>query len=227
MSILWASGFWHNHKGRKIKSGDLDKYDRYFQVLKTKKAEAHINGKGICTVNGDDVKLYIHTHPNIMFQNVRMQASILVKGMVGEISLCARSNHQDRPNGFGGYYLCIDYPSQTMYFRKEVTHIKGYSETIAAKPIVLLPDVWNKLQFDVVNSEGDHGTPMLHGVLDNHYTLYEIGYDDTGNIKCGFDENTPPFVKKGKWCFLKSLNAQDLQYQDVSIEDLDHRDVGM
>jgi hypothetical protein len=222
LSILWDSSLWNNRKGRKIRSGDLDKYDRYLQVLKTKKAQAHINGKGICTVDGQDVKLYVHTNPNTQFQNVRMLASIFVKGVVGELSLCARSNHQDRPNGFGGYYLCVDYPSQTMYFRKEATHIKGYSNCLAATSVVFLPKVWNTVQFDVVNNEADSGTPMLHGVLNN---TYEIEYEDKGTIKCGFDENTPPFVKKGKWCFLKSLNADDLQYKDVSIEDLDRRDV--
>lgn len=220
-SIIWDSAFWYNRQGRKIKSGDLDKYDKYLQVLKTKNAKAHINGRGLCTVNGDDVKLYIHTHPNILFQNMRMKASVFVKGVVSEISLCVRSNHQDRPNGFGGYYLSIDYPSQLMYLRKEITHIKGYSDRLKITPIELPKETWAHLLLEVTNSENDK--VLIHGKYISPSAIEsDIYLEDDGNIKCGFDNNTPPFLKKGKWCFLKAINAEDLQYKDIRIEGLDH-----
>ena len=218
-NIIWDSAFWYNHVGRKIKSGDLDKYDKYLQVLKTKNAKAHINGRGLCTVNGDDIKLYIHTHPNILFQNMRMTASVFVKGVVSEISLCVRSNHQDRPNGFGGYYLCIDYPSQLMYIRKEVTHIKGYSDRLQCTPIELPKETWARMMLEVNNCE-DNKVKLYAQFLSSTNKLHEIFLEDDGHIKCGFDNDTAPFLKKGKWCFLKAINAEDLQYKDIRIEDI-------
>jgi hypothetical protein len=92
---------------------------------------AVIDGKGVCTVSGSSPRIYIDA-PN---QNLEISAEVLVEGKVEDCCLVARSNHQDRPDGFGGYYLYLSFKEKKMYFKKVITHVFGYSSRLQGKAI--------------------------------------------------------------------------------------------
>src|SRR5215208_2134166 len=117
---LWTSKQRSNEKPRIIKAGDRDPDDSKIQLLKVGDIlpTAVIDGKGVCTVSGSSPRIYIDA-PN---ENVEFSAEVLVEGNVKECYLVARSDHEDRPLGFGGYYYYLNFEDQKHYFKKELAH---------------------------------------------------------------------------------------------------------
>jgi hypothetical protein len=82
---------------------------------------------------------------------VEMSAEILIGANVKQCYLSARNNHEDRPDGFGGYPLYIDVDDQEIFFKKEQTRQVGYSERLASKKATIPRNEWFNATVRVTN----------------------------------------------------------------------------
>ena len=156
---------------------------------------AFIDGQGHCSVTGSSPRLYIDA-PN---SNVEFSGEFKVGAGDGveEIYLVARSNHEDRPKGFGGYYLYLNFQEKKSYFKKEQTHELGYSPRLNEKPIPFSADNWHTAAIQVVN-EDDKKVRLM-----GHFDGQQVNdWTDNGSV------NGPAFQGIGKWCFVR-VNFDD------------------
>jgi hypothetical protein len=144
------------------------------------------------------------------------ECEVFVESEVKECYLVARSNHEDRPRGFGGYYLYLHFKDKQIHFKKEIAHEnkndatqpQGYSERLSGKDIDFTPNQWHKAAIMVKNIE--NGKVMVEGKFDNTKILYlDEGKTTCGN-KHGTYPNTKPFIERGKWCFLRTNEPKDI-----------------
>jgi hypothetical protein len=152
---------------------------------------------------------------------VEMSAEILIGANVKQCYLSARNNHEDRPDGFGGYPLYIDVDDQEIFFKKEQTHQIGYSERLASKKATIPRNEWFKATVRVTNIE--EGKVKIVATVNG--TTTEL--TDSGQITCKNDneemKNTPPFTGTGKSCFLRTNSTSenssvDIKYRNVVIK---------
>ncbi len=170
---------------------------------------ATIDGKGNCSVTGSSPRLYI----TVDNKNVKFSAEVFVVKSVREIYLVARSNHEiDEPPGFGGYYYYLNFENKEAYFKKEQTHKIGYSSRLDSHPIDFQPGKWYLAEIYVLN---DGKNVKLEGYFDG-FPIND--FLDDGKIKCGDQENTPPYIDAGKWCFLRTNRPDDVRYRNVKVE---------
>jgi hypothetical protein len=163
--------------------------------------QAIIDGKGNCEVKGSSPRLYI----DALNTNVEFSADMLVDGSAKEVYLVVRSNHETRPSGFGGYYAYFNFEDKLMYFKKEQTHEIGYSARMNETPITFEKGRWYHATMSATNVPNSDNV-SLHATFNGKEK--EIWGLDSGNIKCGNMENTPPYRAEGKWCFIRT-NAPD------------------
>ena len=104
----------------------------------------------------------------------------------------ARSNHEIRPDGFGGYYLYLNFKDKKIYFKKEQTHMLGYSPRLNEKPIPFTADTWHSAPIQVVDIDKK---VKLTGYFDGKQVN---DWTDDGSIK------GPAFQGIGKWCFIRT-----------------------
>jgi hypothetical protein len=150
---------------------------------------AFIDGQGQCSVSGGSPRLYMDA-PN---RNVEFVGEFKVGASddVKEVYLVARSNHEDRPKGFGGYYYYLNFKDKKAYFKKEQTHELGYSPRLDEKVIQWEPDEWVTAKIVVV----DNGKKVE---LQGHFNgIYLNHWVDDGSVK------GPAFQGIGKWCFVR------------------------
>jgi hypothetical protein len=176
----------------------------------------------ILTVTGSSPRVY-YDGP---FKNVEFQTDVKFVKNMSQSYLVARSNHEDRPAGFGGYYLYVDLDDKKMFFKKEISHaehngMKGYSDRLASVEIDVNEGEWFVQKILVKNTTD--GRVKIQGWFNQ--TMTEI-FDD-GNIECGDPpefprKKTPAFTGEGKWCFTRANNKDEtkpgeMQYKDVMI----------
>jgi hypothetical protein len=205
----WTSIAWTNGNKRVIGPGEYDPYDNRAHLLRVadRPPSAAIDGAGICVMAGSSPRFYIDGQ----WQNIEMSSDIFIGKSVKECYLVVRSNHEDRPDGFGGYYLYLNYDDQEMYFKKELTHELGYSSRLVSKSIRFQRRRWVNAKIRVKN--GTAGEVEIQG----EFNEQNITLTDSGQIKCGDVSNTAPYLDVGKWCFIRTNSPSDVRYRNVSI----------
>lgn len=155
-------------------------------------------GNGEMTLTGGSPRFYIQGQ----YQGVEFESEILPVSNTSQVYLSARSNHESRPAGFGGYPLYIDVTQKKMFFKKEQTHVIGYSERLATVDVPYKAGEWFKARVRITNIEGNK--VKLEGFF-NDTTSTE--FIDSGQIECGNDthpkQKYPPFTGIGESCFLR------------------------
>jgi hypothetical protein len=208
--LLWDSKQWNNGQARTIEAGQTDPDDPNVKLLKVGDIlpTCIIDGKGTAKVTGSSPRLYI----NVPNQNVKLSFEVLVEKSVSQLYISARSNHEDRPDGFGGYPLYADIRGN-IFFKKELTHEIGYSSRLASKDIEFPIEKWIKGEVTIRNI--DNGKVECTGIF-NGVTTKII---DDGKIVIENDPSikSPPFIGVGKWCFLRTMDPDGVYYRNVSI----------
>ena len=156
--------------------------------------KAIIDGKGECTLRGGSPRLYI----NGKYRNVEFEAEIQAVENTSQVYLSARSNHEQRPNGFGGYPLYIDVEEKRMFFKKEQTHKIGYSGRLASVDVPYKAGEWFKARVRITNIAG--GKVKCEAWFNDSTSTTLI---DSGQITCGEQKNTAPFTGFGESCFFR------------------------
>jgi hypothetical protein len=199
---LWTSKW---DSPRTLKAGDIDPQDPKLQLLKVGDiAPTAIIGNGECRLTGSSPRLYISA-PN---KEVEFSAEVFVGNNLEIAHLIARSNHEDRPDGFGGYYLYVNFAEQKMYFKKEETHVLGYSPRLAETSINFDKNRWHKMSMRVMNTPD--GNVSIQGVFDDR-TIVEL---DQGQLK------GKPFIDTAKWCFIRTNKPDDVRYRNVEVKEI-------
>jgi hypothetical protein len=169
-------------------------------------------GDGRCGVGGDSPRVYFNV-PNM---NAIFEGEVYVESDTKECYLVARSNHEDRPRGFGGYYLYLNFKEKKMYFKKEIAHEnkfdktqpQGYSSRLNDVAINFTGKEWHKASIEIRNL--NNGSISIIGKFDNTQTKLI----DNGTIQCGNDNgtypNTRPFTERGKWCFFRTNDPLEI-----------------
>jgi hypothetical protein len=156
--------------------------------------KAIIDGQGECTLTGGSPRLYI----NGKYQNVEFEVEIQAVENTSQVYLSARSNHEQRPNGFGGYPLFIDVEEKRMFFKKEQTHKIGYSDRLASVDVPYNAGEWFKARVRITNIAG--GKVKCKAWFNDRTSTTLI---DSGQITCGGQTNTAPFTGFGESCFFR------------------------
>ena len=151
-------------------------------------------GDGICTLEGGSPRLYILGQ----YQNVEFESEVLPVENTSQVYLSARSNHERRPEGFGGYPLYIDVEEKNMFFKKEQTHAIGYSSRLASVKVPIVAGQWFKARVRITNIEGNK---VKCEAWFNEKTKTEL--IDSGTVTCGGQVNTAPFTGTGEACFFR------------------------
>jgi hypothetical protein len=200
----WTSEAWSKGTSRIVRAGEYDPVDPKLQLLNVGDIppRAIINA-GEIEVSGSSPRLYIDC-PN---QNVEFSAEVFVSKSVEICHLIARSNHEERPNGFGGYYLYVSMKDQEMYFKKEQTHVLGYSPRLQAVPVKFEKGKWYKMLIRVENTEG--GVLVVGEFDGNRITQY-----DSGQLK------GEPYTFEGKWCFVRTNKPDGVKYRNVVVREI-------
>jgi hypothetical protein len=170
---------------------------------------AAIDGKGTITVTGTSPRVYFDI-PNM---NVEFSAEVFVENDLEIAHLIARSNHEDRPNGFGGYYLYISFKEKKMYFKKEETHVLGYSPRLQEEAITFEKGIWYKMRIAVIN-EDDKVKILGYFGKAGETVGTGISVTDDGSLKGA------PFTGVGKWCFIRTNKPNGVKYRNVSIRSI-------
>lgn len=158
---------------------------------------------GQCKVSGSSPRLYI-TCPN---KDVEFSAEVFVENDCEIAHLIARSDHQIRPSGFGGYYLYCNFKDQKMYFKKEQTHELGYSPRLKEKDINFDKGKWHKMVIKVWNDENNEEV-LIEGQFDDKIIYAE----DKGDLK------GEPYTDEGKWCFIRTNKPDGVKYRNVKVQ---------
>ena len=153
-------------------------------------------------VSGSSPRLYIDC-PNT---DVEFSAEVFVENDLEITHLVARSNHEDRPGGFGGYYLYVNFKEQKMYFKKEETHVLGYSSRLRETDIIFEKGKWHKMKISMKN--------MLNGNVSivGEFNGTVISVIDDGTLK------GPPYTGEGKWAFIRTNKPNGVSYKNVLIQ---------
>lgn len=219
---LWTSKAWDRKDATILQGGQTDPLDKRFRLQKTGEIPPQVTIQlGVCNIDaGSSPRLYIDA-PNV---NVKFSAEIKVLRNVKEIYLVARSNHEDRPKGFGGYYYYLNFKDKKAYFKKEITHEdkndnktpQGYSSRLDEHPIDFKANQWYKAELFILN---DFEDVKLEGYFDE-FPIND--FLDDGTIQCGNDHgtypNTKPFQGVGKNCFLRINEPDGVQFRNVKVE---------
>ena len=150
------------------------------------------------TLRGGSPRLYI----NGEYQNVEFSTELFVVDNTSQCYLSARSNHEDRPIGFGGYPFYVDITQKKMFFKKEWTHERGYSDRLGTVDVPVEAGKWFKARVRITNAED--GKVKVEGWFNDTVTTSFI---DEGQIECGNDnfpkQKYPPFTDIGRSCFFR------------------------
>jgi hypothetical protein len=92
-----------------------------------------------------------------------------------------------------------------MYFKKEETHIKGYSPRLESKSINFTGKEWHKASISVYNVGS---AVKLEGFFDGKQV---ITYMDVGGIK------GEPYTDEGKWCFIRTNAPDKVSYRNAKM----------
>jgi hypothetical protein len=211
--ILWQSkGIWD----RDARPLEIGKEDSNVELIDVGDPEAKINGDGTVTVNGKSPRLYISKKN----KDVEFSAEVLVEDDAEIVHLIARSNHEKRPHGFGGYYLYANFKGdgedneQKLYFKKEIYH-DLYSSRLKEKKINFEKNKWYPFRISVKNDDDNVD-------IEGEFNGVKISLVDDGKIKCGNDndtiENTRPFTDAARWCFIRTNRPENVKYRNVIIK---------
>jgi hypothetical protein len=198
----WISEKWDNGNSRTIGADQTDPDEPKLKLLKVGDIlpRAEIDGrKGECEVFGSSPRLYFSV-PN---KDVEMSAEVMVTNDVEIAHLIVRSNHEDRPDGHGGYYLYCNMKDNKVYFKCEETHEKGYSPRLGEKTINFTKDAWHKM---VMRATNDGGSVVLEGK-----------FDDV-SIRQRVTEDRFIYQGEGKWCFIRTNDPNGVKYRNVQIK---------
>lgn len=138
-------------------------------------------------------------------KNVKMTAEVFVENNVEIAHLVVRSNHQDRPDGHGGFYLYANMKDQKLYFKCEETHEKGYSPRLVEEAIKFTPNEWHKLMM-VATNEGNN--------------VYLDGMFDDVEIEKVITEKRFAYQGEGKCCFIRTNKPDGVKYRNITIEEI-------
>ena len=224
---LWTSQAWSNGNSRTLSAGNKDPDDDRMKLLHVGDPlpVAKIDGQGILTVTGGSPRVYYEG----AWQNVEFSADVKANGNIEQSYLVARSNHEIRPEGFGGYDLYVDLSDKKIFFKKEICHelhngMKGYSERLAEVEVDVKEADWFNQKVRITNVEG--GKVLLEGFFNGEKKNEVI---DDGSIKCGDEDGglqmkeTPQFTEAAKWCYTRVNSkgenvAGDISYRNVAIK---------
>ena len=195
----WTSEAW-SRKERTIGPNGIDPEDSRVKLLKVGDPSAQaVIGNGECTLRGGSPRLYI----NGEYQNVEFSTELFVVDNTSQCYLSARSNHEDRPNGFGGYPYYVDITQKKMFFKKEWTHERGYSGRLGTVDVPVEAGKWFKARVRITNAED--GKVKVEGWFNDTVTTSFI---DEGQIECGNDnfpkQKYPPFTGHRQVLFFQS-----------------------
>lgn len=235
--LVWNSSSWENDQERTIEFGQSDPFDNLSEMSGT--GEAHIDGEGIMTLEGDAPRFRIMMED---FKNV--QISVYAKRISEdkEVSfqgfvIGARSKHYtDDLCGANTYYGRLTYDGRVS-FQKELFHGSGDNAVYPAEdhPKYLFPvddgvpeDRWIGLRFIV--TDVDNGTAALLQLYAdkeaNGRWMKVLEFKDDGDwpvnanegICNGYPHNkillTPGFV------FLRNDGLGEAEYRDMVIKEL-------
>jgi hypothetical protein len=208
--VIWANN-WNNGKPRTLNPGQVDPYDNQVKLadVGSIKPKVIIDGKGKSSFSGLSPRLYIGSSENKTIKNCEFSAEFLVETGLTEIYLVVRSDHEIRPDGFGGYYGYFNFIEKKFYFKKELTHEKGYSSRLSEKSMNWPQGQWVKATMSVKNM-ADSRVKMIAGFNDS---AAQPGYQvttefiDSGQLTCSNDNgthhNTAPCIDTCSWCFFR------------------------
>jgi hypothetical protein len=175
----------------------------------------------IMTVTGSSPRVY-YDGP---WLNVDFSTDVLAVENITQSYLVARSNHEDRPKGFGGYIFYIDFEDKAAFFKKENWHGNGgaYSDRLASVSIDVSLGKWFNQKI-ICKNEGSTKV-KLEAYINNKLVT---SLTDSGQIACGDTKNTPPHLVEAKWCFTRANGIGDepgtqpgvISYKNLSIKNL-------
>ena len=209
--ILWQSkGSWDRNP-RELKKGQEDDH---LELIKVGDPKAIINGDGTVTVNGKSPRLYIYKKN----KDVEFSAEVCVEDDVEIAHLIARSKHQDEPKHtkFGGYYLYADFKDQKLYFKKEETHLKKYTDRIPepGKPITFEKNKWYPMKISVKNI-ADEKVQIKGDFNGTRISMVDDGTLVKTHKNGKKEEKGPPFREEGSCCFIRTNAPNNVKYRNV------------
>ena len=205
-TLDWESNW---QESRTIQEGQTDPKDSRCKLLKVGEPAAKATiGNGEMKLNGGSPRFYIMGQ----YQNVEFQSEIYAESNTEQLYLSARSNHERRPEGFGGYPLYIDVTEGSIFFKKEATHVIGYSSRLASVNVPSAkPNTWIRAKVSITNIESNK--VKCEAWVNDTYT----SFIDSGHIKCGDQSNTSPFTGIGESCFFRVNSSGEKGTASVAV----------
>ena len=113
--------------------------------------------------------------------------------------------------------MYADFKDQKLYFKKEETHFKGYTDRIPepGKPITFEKNKWYPMKISVKNI-ADEKVQIKGDFNGTRISMVDDGTLVKTDSKTGKkEEKGPPFREEGSCCFIRTNAPNNVKYRNV------------